>query len=106
MVYHALQAADALEKEGISAGVWDMVSLRPLDTQAILAAADAPLVVTVEEHSVHGGLGAAAAEVLSQRKPVRMKILGLPDEDLLQRFLPGGIRALRADGRAESPVRF
>lgn len=82
MVYPALQAAEALEKVGVWAGVWDMVSLRPLDTQAILDAADAPLVVTVEEHSVNGGLGAAVAEVLSQQKPTRIKILGLPDEDL------------------------
>ncbi len=81
MVYPALQAAAILEKAGISAGVWDMVSLRPLDEQAILLAADAPLVATVEEHNVHGGLGAAVAEVLSQCKPTRMKILGLPDED-------------------------
>jgi len=80
-VHHALQAADTLEKAGIAAGVWDMISLRPLDVQAILQAADAPLVVTVEEHNVNGGLGAAAAEVLSQQKPTRMKILGLPDED-------------------------
>jgi len=81
LVYHALQAADALRQAGIRAGVWDMVGLRPLDTQAILAAADAPLVVTAEEHSVHGGLGAAVAEVLSQQKPTPMKILGIPDEE-------------------------
>ena len=82
MVYHALRAAEALQERGIAAGVWDMVSLRPLDEQAVLRAADAPLVVTIEEHSVNGGLGAAAAELLAQRKPARMKILGLPDEDL------------------------
>jgi len=82
MVYHALQAADLLKARGITAGVWDMVSLRPLDEAAVLQAAEAPLVVTVEEHSVNGGLGAAAAELLAQRKPTRMKILGLPDEDL------------------------
>ena len=80
-VWHALQAADMLQAQGIAAGVWDMVSLRPLDTQAILTAAGAKLVVTVEEHNIHGGLGAAVAEVLSQQKPTPMKILGLPDED-------------------------
>ena len=55
MSYHALQAAELLSRQGISAGVWDMVSLRPLDTEAILRAADSELVITVEEHSVHGG---------------------------------------------------
>ena len=80
MVWHALEAAKLLEAEGVSAGVWDMVSLRPLDEAAILEAAAAPLVVTVEEHSAHGGLGAAVAEVLSQQKPTPMRILGLPDE--------------------------
>ncbi len=88
MVWHAAQAAELLAAQGISAGVWDMVSLRPLDTQAILDAAGAPLVVTVEEHSVHGGLGAAAAEVLSQRKPTPMCILGLPDETLYNGAAP------------------
>lgn len=82
MVYHALQAADLLEKEGISAGVLDMHTISPLDREAVLSAADAGAVLTVEEHSVHGGLGAAVAELLVQEKPVRMRILGLPNEFL------------------------
>ena len=81
MCYHALQAAALLENQGISAGVWDIVSLRPLDTDAILHASQTGLVVTVEEHSIHGGLGAAASEFLSQHNPVKMRILGMPDED-------------------------
>ena len=82
MVYPALLAADALAAEGIRVSVYDMHSLRPLDEDAILAAAETGLVVTVEEHDVHGGLGGAVAEVLAQRKPTRMRILGLPDEKL------------------------
>lgn len=80
-VWHALQAAEELAAEGISSAVWDMFSLRPLDVQAVLKAADTPLVVTVEEHSIHGGLGSAVSEVLAQQKPTRMLILGIPDEN-------------------------
>lgn len=82
MVYPALQAAALLSEHGVEASVYDMHTLRPLDEEAILEAAATGYVVTVEEHDVHGGLGAAVAEVLCQRKPVKMKILGLPDEKL------------------------
>lgn len=82
MVYPALQAAALLSEHGVEASVYDMHTLRPLDEEAVLEAAATGYVVTVEEHDVHGGLGAAVAEVLCQRKPVRMRILGLPDEKL------------------------
>ncbi len=82
MVYHVLQAANILEKEGVKAAVLDMHTLSPLDEEAILKAADAGLVVTAEEHCVNGGLGSAVASVLAQKKPTRMRILGLPDESL------------------------
>lgn len=82
MVYPSLLAADTLAAEGVRVSVYDMHTLRPLDEEAILAAAETGLVVTVEEHDVHGGLGGAVAEVLGQRKPTRMRILGLPDEKL------------------------
>ena len=59
-----------------------MHTLRPLDEEAILEAAETGFVVTAEEHDVHGGLGAAVAEVLSQRRPTPMRIRGLPDEKL------------------------
>ena len=81
MVAHALKAASLLSAQSIECSVWDMFSLRPLDEEAILEAADAPLVVTLEEHSIHGGLGGAVSELLIQRKPVPMMILGLPDEN-------------------------
>lgn len=82
MVYHCLVAADKLKEDGIHAAVYDMHTLCPLDEDAVLRAASTGLVVTAEEHCVHGGLGSAVASVLSQRQPTRMLILGLPDEPL------------------------
>lgn len=82
MVYPALEAARLLSGRGIEISVIDMHTIKPLDEQAILTAAETGLVITCEEHSVHGGLGAATAEVLCQKRPTKMRILGLPDETL------------------------
>ncbi len=82
MVYHAAEAAKLLAAAGIEASVYDMASIKPLDEAAILEAAETGAIVTAEEHSVKGGLGGAVAEVVCQRHPVRMRILGLPDEPL------------------------
>jgi transketolase len=77
----ALDAALELGAEGISCRVLNLHTIKPLDEPAILAAAaDTGAIVTVEEHSVHGGLGAAVAELLIQNLPVPMRILGVPDE--------------------------
>lgn len=84
MVWHALQAAEKLEAQGIHARVLDMFTVKPLDREAVLkAAADTGRILTVEEHSVYGGLGGAVAELLMQEHPVPMKIMGLPDEDII-----------------------
>ena len=65
-VKSALEAADALRLEGFSVGVIDMATIKPLDRDAVLKAASASkLLMTVEEHNVLGGLGAAVAEVLA-----------------------------------------
>ena len=80
MVYWATEAARILNEEGIHISVYDMFTIKPLDEEAILEAAGTGFVLTVEEHAVYGGLGGAVAEVLSQKKPTRMRILGLPDE--------------------------
>ena len=80
MVYWAMEAAGILKREGISVSVYDMFTIKPLDEQAILDAAKTGFVVTVEEHAIYGGLGGAVAEVLGQKQPTRMRILGLPDE--------------------------
>ena len=67
-VGHAVEAADALSSEGISALVLNVHTLQPLDVEAVIeAAATRRAVVTVEDHSVHGGLGGAVAEVLASR---------------------------------------
>ena len=81
MVYESLEAAKILEAEGISAAVINMHTLKPLDTSAIDSALSfSKAIVTVEEHSIIGGLGAAVAEYtakLSKRPP--QLSLGLPD---------------------------
>ena len=78
MVCRALAAAEALAVEGITARVVNMSSMSPIDEAAILAAAETGAIVTVEEHSVRGGLGGAVAEIVSQNTPCRIKILGFP----------------------------
>lgn len=77
----ALDAEAALREAGISARVLNMHTIKPLDEEAILLAArETGLIITVEEHSVYGGLGAAVAEVVVQHHPVPVRILGIPDE--------------------------
>jgi transketolase len=81
-VLPAYQAALDLQAQGIDAGVLSVHTLRPLDDEAILRAARGSLaVVTVEEHSVLGGLGSTVAALLMQAGVYRpLKIVGLPDE--------------------------
>ncbi len=104
MVARALEAARSLEGAGVSARVLNMATLAPLDTEAIVAAAEETgAIVTVEEASVHGGLGGAVAEVVVGSRPVPMRILGVPGvfaptgstEWLLEHFglTAGGISA-------------
>ncbi|WP_159886950.1 transketolase family protein [Paenibacillus puerhi] len=77
----ALDAHEALKSAGLSARVLNMHTIKPLDEEAIRrAASETRAIITVEEHSIHGGLGAAVAEVVVQHKPVPMRILGIPDE--------------------------
>jgi transketolase len=86
MVSRALDAADLLSGEGIELRVINMSSIEPLDTAAVLRAADETgAVVTVEEATTTGGLGAAVAAVLAQARPVPMRILGVP-----RQFAPTG----------------
>lgn len=79
MVTRALEAADLLAAAGVQARVLNMSTVRPLDRDAVLAAAaETGHIVTAEEHSVYGGLGSAVAEVVVQSHPVPMRILGVP----------------------------
>lgn len=78
MVCRALEAADLLESAGIDAAVLNMATIRPLDDDAIERAAARGPILTVEEHTVYGGLGSAVAEVVVRRHPTRMRMLGVP----------------------------
>ncbi len=81
MVHESIEAAQALEGQGLSAAVLNMHTLKPLDTAAIEALiGDVRAVVTVEEHSVTGGLGSAVAEFLAplRKRPPHL-LIGLPD---------------------------
>lgn len=80
MVHLAVEAADMLEKEGISSRVIDIHTVKPLDTELLLAAArETGAIVTAEEHSVIGGLGAAVCETVSAACPVPVIRVGVED---------------------------
>lgn len=80
MVAEALKAANALVKEGVSIRVINMHTIKPLDTEAIIAAAcDTQAIVTAEEHTILGGLGEAVAGVVSETHPVPVIRVGLND---------------------------
>lgn len=79
-VARVLEAAGLLEADGIDAAVLHLPTLKPIDEEALLTVAEmAPLLVTIEEHSVIGGLGGAVAEILSERRPSWIRRIGLDD---------------------------
>lgn len=81
MVAVALEAAHDLSLAGIEARVLDMHTVKPLDEEAIeLAARQTGAIVTVEEHLLEGGLGAAVAQVVAQRWPAPMAFVGLRNQ--------------------------
>lgn len=95
MSSRCLEAAHALAQEGINAHILHVPTIKPLDEDAILdAAVRTGLVLTVEDHSIIGGLGGAVAEVLGERHPTRLKRLGwcdtygesAPNELLLEKY--------------------
>lgn len=80
MVARALEAAGALARKGVSAQVVNMATIKPLDCELVITCArKTGRVVTVEEASVIGGLGGAVAELLSEKYPVPIKRIGMPD---------------------------
>jgi len=80
LVHNALLAAQALEKEGISATVVNVHTIKPLDETTIIAAAqEAGAAVTVEEHQVNGGLGGALAELFAKKLPVPLEMIAVQD---------------------------
>lgn len=79
-VYESLMAAEKLAEEGIDAEVINIHTIKPIDEDIILATArKTKKVVTVEEHSVIGGLGSAVADVLIEKEPTRMMKIGVND---------------------------
>jgi transketolase len=96
LVHKALEAAEALEQEGFSIGVYDHPTIKPLDKESVIAAARGrKLVVSIEEHNTYCGLGSAVAEVMAEAgMAVPLRRLGLPDvygsvgerEDLLKKY--------------------
>lgn len=80
MVSAARSAGEKLARRGVSARVLDMYCLKPMDAEAVVAAArETGGIVTVEEHSVFGGLGAMVSQIAAEAHPVRVKSMALPD---------------------------
>ena len=80
LVKPALDAAALLQKTGICASVLDMYCVKPMDREAVQKAAEnAKAVITVEEHSPYGGLGAMVSQIVAETGGVRVKNLSLPD---------------------------
>lgn len=95
MVSEAIEAAKVLAEEGIDAGVVNIHTIKPIDADIIVKnAKETGLVLTVEEHSVIGGLGSAVADVLVEKNPCKLVKIGVNDEfghsgpavDLLKEF--------------------
>lgn len=84
MVRPALDAAELLKAQGISATVVDMYCVKPLDTEAVIkAASGVKAVLTVEEHAPFGGLGSMVAQVVGEHCPRKVKNLSLPDAPVI-----------------------
>ncbi len=80
MVFESLGAAEILKKDGIEARVINMHTIKPIDIEAVQAAAkETGAIVTAEEHQIYGGLGSAVAEVTARFCPVPVEIIGVPD---------------------------
>lgn len=94
VVYNSLTAANELENEGISAKVINIHTIRPIDEELIISSAEKTgKIITVEDHTINGGLGGAVCELLSEKLPTKVKRLGLSDfgesgdsKELYQKF--------------------
>lgn len=81
MVWEAIQAGEELDKQGISADIINIHTIKPLDEEAILASvAKTGCLVSVEEHMVAGGLGESIASLLAKNTPCPMELIGVNDE--------------------------
>lgn len=107
-VWHAWQAGLQLREKGIAARVLDCSWLKPFDEEAIRRAArETGRLITVEEHSQYGGLGAMVCEVLSEH-PIPVRIIGIPDENVVHGTNAEIFRhyGLDADGIVASALSF
>lgn len=111
MVTRALEAARLLAAEGIEAEVINMHTIKPLDDQAVIGAAEKyGALVTVEEHSVIGGLGSAVADVAARHRPAPIEMVGVQDrfgqsgepEELLKKYSLTALDICAAAKRAVS----
>jgi transketolase len=76
----AIEAADRLAQRGVTVDLLEVSTIKPIDAEALAKSArKTGKVLTVEEHTIHGGLGSAVAEVLSQHAPARMGMIGIQD---------------------------
>ncbi len=81
LLHKALKVAKELEGEGIKVKVMNLATIKPLDSQAIIALArETKKIVTVEEHQIAGGMGSAVAECLAENFPVPMRFIGVHDK--------------------------
>ena len=76
----AMKIANKLQEEGVDCRVVHLPSIKPLDVKSIVEIAEvSKLIVTIEDHSIYGGLGGAIAEILSENRPTLMKRIGIND---------------------------
>ena len=81
VVYEAIKAKDELEKQGINVRVIDMHTIKPLDKEMVIKCAkETKKIVTIEDHSIIGGLGSAVCEVLSEECPTKVIRMGIKDK--------------------------
>ena len=95
MVVEALKAMEELKDKGINIRVVDIHTIKPIDKELIIKCAkETKKIITIEDHSIIGGLGSAVCEVLSEEYPCKVKRLGMKDtfgksgkaEELLEYF--------------------
>ena len=81
LTYEAMKAAEILDREGIHARVLNMGTIKPIDADAVVAAARecGGRIITAEEHNIIGGLGEAVCAVLAEKYPARVRRIGLQD---------------------------
>lgn len=105
LVYKAIMVARQLEKNGIAVNVLNLSTIKPLDTESVLALAkEAGALVTVEEHQVVGGMGSAVAEFLAGNFPVPIEFIGVQNkfgqsgtpEELIEHYGMGESHILKA----------